>query len=98
MKHGANQHTERGGYNYNVLKTRGTSAEYLTSVIARDFPDTLEEMKAGILSEPSNLDTIHKTIAKCPTIEVFIFSGKIQVLHWITGQFMIDSFYRKSCH
>ncbi len=33
--------------NYKTEKSYGTSAEYLTSVIARDYPDTLEEMKAG---------------------------------------------------
>ena len=38
---------EYKGDNYNLCKSRGTSAGYLTSVIARDHPQIHEDMKAG---------------------------------------------------
>ena len=48
MKHGRPSKEDREkDYNYNVLKHKGTSAEYLTSVIARDHPEIHEGMKAG---------------------------------------------------
>lgn len=44
--HGTNQHAE-GHYNYNVLDQQGTSSKYLAARLARDFPDTLTEVKQG---------------------------------------------------
>lgn len=46
-EHGINQHNNSGRYDYNVLSSRGESADYLTARIARDHPEILEDMKQG---------------------------------------------------
>ena len=48
MKHGRPSRDEKEkGDNYNLSSGRGTSASYLTARIARDYPETLEDMKDG---------------------------------------------------